>query len=109
MSLNQFYLIITYLKLGNPNLDDKLARIRDLSNHIQLVSQRIYSPRKNLSIDESMISYKERHGLKQYMPMKPTKWGFKAFLLCEAITDYVYIHKFLLGLSKKNSSLSICV
>ncbi len=109
MTIDQFYLINTYLKLGNPDPNDKLARIREISNQIEL-----FSRRKNLSIDESMIAYKGKHSLKQYMPMKPTKWGFKAFLLCEATTGYVLRHKFFTGpgqieFKPQNLSLELCL
>ena len=57
-------------------------------------------PRKELSIDESMIGFKGKNSLKQYLPMKPTKWGFKAYLLCEAISGYCIRHKFFSGPGK---------
>lgn len=46
-------------------------------------------PKANLTIDETMIAYKGRHSEKIYMPCKPTKFGFKAFMLCESDTGYV--------------------
>lgn len=36
---------------------------------------------ESLSIDEQLCSTKARHYLKQYMPMKPHKWGYKLFVL----------------------------
>ena len=36
-----------------------------------------------------MIAYMGVHRLKVYMPRKPTKWGFKAFVLAEASSGYV--------------------
>ncbi len=35
-----------------------------------------------LSIDEQIVPYKGRSGLKQYNPSKPHKWGYKIFVLC---------------------------
>ena len=40
------------------------------------------------SIDESMIKFKGCIFFRQYMPKKPTKWGIKAFVLCEAERGY---------------------
>lgn len=97
MSRDKFRLIGTYLSIGIPNQNDKLARVRELSELINKLSVKYYKPRSNLTIDESMIAYKGKHGLKQYIPMKPTKWGFKAFLLCESTTGYCYKHLFYGG------------
>jgi len=43
-----------------------------------------------VSLDEGMIPFKGRSFLKQYLPMKPIKWGFKLFALCCAATGYFY-------------------
>lgn len=40
-----------------------------------------------------MIGFKGSHTLKQYLPMKPTKWGFKTYLLYESSTGYTVKHK----------------
>lgn len=42
-----------------------------------------------LSVDEQICATKCRHQLKQYNPMKPHKWGFKLFMLCD-ITGLSY-------------------
>nr|XP_039271113.1 piggyBac transposable element-derived protein 2-like [Styela clava] len=35
-----------------------------------------------LCIDEQMVPFTGRSGLKQYLPKKPHKWGYKIFMLC---------------------------
>ena len=110
MSFNKFISIGTCLKIGSPNAIDKLARVRRVSDHIQEVSTRIYVPRKEMTIDESMVAYKGRYGLKQYLPMKPTKWGFKAFLLCESQSGYCYKHKFFTGPEQEDfKNINLCL
>ena len=42
-----------------------------------------------LTIDESMIRFNGRSNFKVYMPLKPTKYGFKAYVLAEASTGFV--------------------
>lgn len=42
------------------------------------------------SIDECMVKFKGRCSLKQYMPKKPIKKGFKIWARCDAKTGYLY-------------------
>jgi len=39
-----------------------------------------------LSVDEQMCPTKARHFLKQYMPNKPHKWGYKLFVMSGVVT-----------------------
>ncbi|VDI04412.1 Hypothetical predicted protein [Mytilus galloprovincialis] len=56
---------------------DKLHKIRPLiDSSLQNFAAR-YNPNKNQAIDEAMVAYKGRSVAKQYIPSKPTKWGFK--------------------------------
>ena len=41
-------------------------------------------------MDESIITFKGRTTMMQYMPQKPHKWGLKAWALCESKSGYVY-------------------
>ena len=36
-----------------------------------------------ISIDEQMIPFKRKSFLKQYIPSKPYKWGYKVFMVCD--------------------------
>ena len=56
---------------------------------------------KNYQIDETLIAFKGRHHLKQYMPMKPAKWGFKAFLVYESATGFCMNLKFYNRVNKE--------
>lgn len=44
---------------------------------------KVYVPNRNLALDESMIKFTGRHPLKQMVPRKPIRMGFKAYVLCE--------------------------
>ena len=39
-----------------------------------------FTPGRDVAIDEAMVKYKGRSSLKQYMPKKPIKKGFKAWM-----------------------------
>ena len=58
---------------------DVLGKIRPLINVIRQRFRDNYSPHHNLSIDEAMIAFKGRISIKQYMPIKPTKYGIKVW------------------------------
>lgn len=68
---------------------DPFYKFRFLIEHINQICKETYTPEQELSVDESMISYQGIHRLKVFMPRKPTKWGFKAFVLAEASSGYV--------------------
>ena len=44
-----------------------------------------------------MLPWKGRLPFKQYMMAKPTKWGIKAWLFCEACSGYVLRFNIYLG------------
>lgn len=68
---------------------DPFYKFRFLIEHINQICKETYTPERELSVDESMISYQGIHRLKVFMPRKPTKWGFKAFVLSEASSGYL--------------------
>lgn len=40
-------------------------------------------PKERISVDEQMIPYKGKNSLRQYLPKKPKKWGFKVMARCD--------------------------
>lgn len=63
--------------------------------------KKCWKPGKHQSIDESMIKFKGRSSLKQYMPAKPTKRGFKSWMRGD---ESGYICQFQLYTGKADSS-----
>lgn len=59
---------------------DRLHRIRPIMETLKKKIRTI-PLEESLSIDEQLCSTKARHYLKQYLPMKPDKWGYKFFVL----------------------------
>ena len=68
---------------------DPLHKVRPLLSSASSSFARRYRPGKDLSIDEAMIAFKGRSFMKQYLPAKPIKWGFKVWTIAEAATGYV--------------------
>ena len=52
--------------------------------------QSAYYPHCELSIDEAMIPFKGQSSMKQYVPLKPVKRGFKVWAMADARNGYVY-------------------
>ncbi|CAB3987582.1 Hypothetical predicted protein [Paramuricea clavata] len=98
MSRNRYEEILSILHFNNneeavtdpadPKYD-KLFKVKPLADHFRHVFKGSVTPETMQAIDEMMIPFKGRHSAKQYMPKKPTKWGYK--LWCQAgMSGYVY-------------------
>lgn len=49
----------------------------------------MYNPHQNSSVDEAMVKLRGRLSFKQYMPMKPTKYGIKVWMRADPENGYV--------------------
>ena len=67
---------------------DPCAKLRRILIHVRSRFAEHFKAGKNLSADEAMIPYTGRSCFKQYMPNKPTKFGIKVWMLCDASTGY---------------------
>ena len=67
---------------------DKLYKIRPFLDYANKRFPLLFHPSRYLSVDESMIKFKGRSSLKQYMPMKPIKRGFKVWVIACAVSGY---------------------
>lgn len=97
MPVNRFGWLLSHVHLndnsmmpkkGEPNYN-KLYKVRPFLDEIKNNFKKYYEPTRNIAIDESMIKYKGRSTLKQYMPKKPIKRGFKIWTLADQ-NGYLY-------------------
>ncbi|XP_018534152.1 piggyBac transposable element-derived protein 4 [Lates calcarifer] len=72
---------------GTPQYD-KLFALRPLLDTLTAACKTHYHPRQNIAIDERMVATKAPTGMTQYMKAKPTKWGFKLFVLADSSNGY---------------------
>ena len=91
----------TLLPYGHPNYD-KLAKVRPVINHMNQQFLKVYQPGCNQSINEAMIAFKGRSSLKQYIPNKPVKRGFKIWMRADSMNGYV--SEFEVYTGKKNGT-----
>ncbi|XP_049782654.1 piggyBac transposable element-derived protein 4-like [Schistocerca cancellata] len=68
---------------------DKLYKIRPLISALNKNCSKVYHPSTSLAVDESVVAFKGRTSLKQYMPMKPVKRGYKIWCLADANTGFI--------------------
>ncbi|KAJ8882382.1 hypothetical protein PR048_014189, partial [Dryococelus australis] len=54
----------------------------------------VYTPERDVTIDESLILYKGRLGWVQYMPLIRARFGIKTFMICESLSGKcTHFHK----------------
>ncbi|GBP21588.1 PiggyBac transposable element-derived protein 4 [Eumeta japonica] len=70
---------------------DKLYKIKPMIDALNKKFEVVYHGTREVSVDESMIKFKDRSVLKQYLPMKPIKRGYKLWCLAD---QREYIKKF---------------
>ena len=76
MSRNRFELLKRYFHFNDNMTADKkdpLYKVRPVHDYIVKRFQEVYTPGKNISIDEAMMLWKGRLAFKVYAPLKPTK------------------------------------
>ncbi|GFV47940.1 piggyBac transposable element-derived protein 4 [Trichonephila clavipes] len=93
---NRFLLLMKFFHFTNNEEFDKdrhpwpkLNKIYELMEHLQRKFRKVYIPRKNLSLDESLMKFKGRLKWKMYIAKKRARFGLKFFVLCEVESGYI--------------------
>jgi hypothetical protein len=68
---------------------DRLHKLRPVINMLNDRLREIYEPSSFLDVDESMVPFKGRSSLKQYMHLKPVKRGYNVWCLANSETGYI--------------------
>ena len=96
MSRNEFENIFSFLHCcnnqdyatkGTPGYDPK-KKLGITYEKLLENFEKVWTPRKNLSIDEGTVPFKGRVHFKCYNPNKPDKYGIKTFKLCDSSNSY---------------------
>ena len=96
-SRNRFQLILKFLHLTDNNKTPRrnqegynpAAKFQELLDHFNMRAKYLYTPNRQLSIDETLIPSKGRTLMLQYIPSKKVKFGIKLWMLVEATTGYI--------------------
>jgi len=78
-----------------------LYKLRPLLDRFQETLKTYWKPSKYQSIDESMIKFKGRSSLKQYLPAKPIKRGYKCWVRAD---ESSYVCEFQVYTGKMQNS-----
>ena len=104
MPRNQFQSMTEFLHFNdNSKYDihdptrDRLYKVRPVVEYLFGKFKAVYTPYKNLLIDEKLLLWKGRLRFKQYIPKKISRFGKKMFSLCEVSgylwNSFVYLGK----------------
>lgn len=90
-SRDRFKQLRRYFRIVSAPVDavprNPIPHVRALAEKLNQSFAAHFTPTQHLSLDEAMVAYKGRSPIKQYIPSKPHKWGYKIY--CLASEDYL--------------------
>ncbi|KAF2350764.1 PiggyBac transposable element-derived protein [Trinorchestia longiramus] len=103
MSRDRFQILLRSVYFNNNagalSQQDKLHKVRPLVDMMCSKYQEAYKPGPDLVIDESMIAFRGRVGIRQYLPGKSHKYGLKLYKIC---TPAAYTWNFKIHCGRHN-------
>ena len=90
------------------NKTDKAFKMRPVIDHLNSKFSEVLSNDSEQSIDEHMVKFKGRSGMKQYIKSKPIKWSFKFWFRCSSQSGYLYQMDNYLG-KKQAPEFNLCL
>lgn len=107
MPVNRFSWLLSHLHLNdnsimpgrNDDNHDKLYKVRPFISALKTNFKKCLNPHRCIAIDESMIKFKGRSSIKQYLPKKPIKRGYKVWALADS-EGYLYDFEIYTGKTK---------
>jgi len=90
-SRDRFKQLHRYFRIAPAPVDaaprNPIPHVRALAEKLNQSFAAHFTPTQHLALDEAMVAYKGRSPIKQYIPSKPHKWGYKIY--CLASEDYL--------------------
>ena len=109
LSRNRFLRILSCFHLvDNSTRTPTSPRLFKLGTVYQAIVDRfkaVYTPLRNISIDETLSHWRGRVSFRQYIPSKRTRNGITAHVRTKSETGYVYDHHIYTGEEQQNAIL----
>jgi hypothetical protein len=90
-SRDRFKQLLRYFRIVPAPVDaaprNPIPHVRALAEKLNASFAAHFTPTQHLALDEAIVAYKGRSPIKQYIPSKPHKWGYKIY--CLASEDYL--------------------
>nr|XP_054750142.1 piggyBac transposable element-derived protein 4-like [Lytechinus pictus] len=105
-SRDRFRAVMSFLHIVDHTAEDPndpMRKVRYLLDHMKNACKKLYQPSEHISIDERMVRSKARFQFRQYIRDKPTKWGFKLWVLADSQTGYTWNFDVYIGKAAKRS------
>ena len=88
MTRNRYEAIASFFHIVTPEEETSfsnhpLRKILPFHEYMKRKCRELYQPLQQLSVDERMVKSKARTRFRQYMKDKPSKWGFKYWVLSD--------------------------
>ena len=90
---NRFLRILRYIRFAdyeNLAVNDNLQKVRPFLEAFNHIVENVYMPEQNVAVDESLMLFKGRLKIRQYIPNKRNRYGVKSYLLCESESGYCF-------------------
>jgi hypothetical protein len=91
LSCARYKVLMVFLHVVDPTEEIASNKLRKVEEFLASLKERwhlLYQPRQNVAVDERMVKFKHRSGIRQYMKNKPTKWGIKLWVLADSSNGY---------------------
>ncbi|XP_008482636.3 piggyBac transposable element-derived protein 4, partial [Diaphorina citri] len=116
MSRNRFQILLKNVHFAdNTQIEqgDRLGKIKRITELIQQKFKALYYPGKDFVIDESLIPWRGRLIMRQYIPNKAHRYGVKLYKLC-SLDGYTWSFKIYTGKSSsteesRGQATNICL
>ena len=104
-SRDRFKQLLRFFRVVAP---DAAAAARDPLPHVRSLAAKLNAsfaahsaPSQRLTLDEAMVAFKGRSPIKQYIPSKPHKWGYKIY--CLSSEDYLLRFEVYAGAEQRSA------